>query len=114
MATSLDRQDLATAGAPAPVGALLADLGRVDRRLRQQVERLRAEGLAPTDDQFRGLYVSDTEVDAILEGQWPLDPVAGDVPDGELRLTYPPLRALTERFELDTFDVEALLICLAP
>jgi SpoVK/Ycf46/Vps4 family AAA+-type ATPase len=121
--TDLRSTPPASAPALAALDALLAELGRIDMRLRQQVDRLRSDAPALDDDQFRGLYISDAEVDAILDGQWPLAPSeigglnghgpAADLP-ADASVTYPPLRALAERFDLDHFDIEALLICLAP
>ena len=75
--------------------ALLAELSRIDQRLRQEVERLRADAPAADDDQFRGLYISDAEVDAILDGQWALTPAGLDglLPDAlPIATTVAPVR----------------------
>lgn len=46
---------------------LLAGLACIDLRVRWAVARARAAGLNP-DDEFRGLYISDEQVDALLGG----------------------------------------------
>lgn len=112
-----EQRRLPAIGAVADLGdALLAELNRIDALLRAQVARLRAGAAVPAEDQFRGLYISDADVDAILDGAWPLTPAALDGASGQLSpaVAYPPLRALAERFALDPFAVDALLICLAP
>lgn len=103
--------------AASAVQALLAELQRVDERLRRQVGLLRAGAIRDDSDQFRGLYVSDADVDAILDGDWPLAPMGETDLNGMTPVAsaeHPPLRALVHRFNLDAFDLEALLICLAP
>ncbi len=45
---------------------LLAGLAYIDLRVRWAVARARAGGLDPQDE-FRGLYVSDTQIDALLD-----------------------------------------------
>src|SRR5688572_15928605 len=44
---------------------LLAGLAYIDLRVRWAVMRARANGLNP-DDEFRGLYVSEAQIDALL------------------------------------------------
>jgi AAA+ superfamily predicted ATPase len=116
---------------------LLAALAYVDLRVRWAVLRARAHGLNP-DDEFRGLYISETQVDALLEydlghslwpasngqkaelAQWPAiladarrrwqARTAASLAAGcELRLDN-----LVTAFELTPLEIDAFLITLAP
>jgi Winged helix domain, variant/ATPase family associated with various cellular activities (AAA) len=114
---------------------LLEELRRIDLMIRLQVLRLRLQGPAAMDD-FRGLYIKEEEIDILLAEQAPFE--------AERRIDSPQLRPLLdqldvlqtgiaakkamtlragmelrlerlkERFQLSPFDVDALLICLAP
>src|SRR5262245_58530942 len=46
---------------------LLAHLARLDLRLRRAVLATRQQATAPTDDEFRGLYISDQLADTLLD-----------------------------------------------
>jgi AAA+ superfamily predicted ATPase len=116
---------------------LLAALAYVDLRVRWAVLRARAHGLNP-DDEFRGLYISETQVDALLASDlghslWP-------APNGHKAelAQWPALLAearqrwqartdagraagcemlldnLVTAFALSTAEVDAFLISLAP
>lgn len=116
---------------------LTAELARIDVRIRREVRRWQLAGQDPTDE-FRGLYVSDADASMLLErpfatswGQtvtFPLEEEQTFVramvqataaveeivtlareQDQVLRLCR-----LAETFELDRFELDALLICLAP
>jgi ATP-dependent 26S proteasome regulatory subunit len=117
---------------------LLAELECLKLLLHRQVLRLRAASLL-REDQFRGLYISDEEVDAILlQGssntpQSPerphsapgmedlairVDSAAADLAS-RLRATQLaglsiPLFRLARTFSLSPFEQFALLICVAP
>ena len=116
---------------------LLAGLAYIDLRVRWAVARARAFGLNP-DDEFRGLYISDSQVDNLLgydighnlwphaNGQaieladWPpaLDAAraqwqARTAASRAAGLTL-PLERLRERFGLNQIELDALLISLAP
>ena len=116
---------------------LEAELVRIDAMLRRQVERWQAAGQDPADA-FRGLYVSDEQADALLTRPFGTSwGQAGDqLPAGE-ELMADDLEQATRRaealaqaarqqgsmvrlerlervFDLDRFDVDTLLICLAP
>ena len=107
---------------PPSMQHLLHELGRMDQLLRQAVRRLRA---AQPDGplEFRGLYVPDAEVDAMLSGAYPIAPGFRSPQNGgedgptvavrergvELRL-----RTLADRAGLTDLDVDLLLVCLAP
>jgi hypothetical protein len=121
-------------GDPAPSAAgsasldhLLGRLGIIERRVRLAVERRRAEDPEP-DDRFRGLYISDAQVDRLLDPLRPelalaaVDPEAGleleaveaRAETAELGGADLRLRRLARGFGLDAFDVEVLLVAVAP
>lgn len=113
------------------VGHLRAELSRIDRLIRERVIRFQAEGRQ--DDQFRGLYISDDDVDAVLRSPSPwvsASGVSGQVMPGSVEsdaITRRPadqwsalesatsrLARLASAFELTAFDLDVLLLCLAP
>ena len=114
---------------------LLAELSRVDLLIRARVARARSEGRK--DDGFRGLYISDDDVDAALRS--PPSYISDDGLGSALttreyslasadsssllnlqslscsaRLRESRLRLLSDAFDLTAFDVNVLLLCLAP
>ncbi len=114
-------------GAEISLTYLLARLEIVEERVRAAVERRRADDPDPTD-RFRGLYISDAQVDGLLggpAGPWLPEPAgtasaerlagleadadAAEAAGGDLRL-----RRLARSFGLDAYDIELLLIALAP
>jgi AAA+ superfamily predicted ATPase len=112
---------------------LLAELERVDLLVRAQVARVRR--LQSEDEQFRGLYISEQEVDALLENpigmpQWLQREVTGSLdPKAALASLAQEIRerkqesiergvelrldVLRQLFGLDPFDLDVLLICAA-
>ena len=120
---------------------LYAELRRLDLLIQREVWRWRQMNSPnpKSGDEFRGLYVSEAEVDAILHGVYPgselvLDQAVGQ--DAEIAFDRAieraeqeisqrkaasvesgiPLRLaqLQSMFGLEPVDVDALLICLAP
>jgi ATP-dependent 26S proteasome regulatory subunit len=111
---------------------LLAELERIDLLIAGQVARMRR--IYARDEQFRGLYISEKEVDALLANPTG-DPVwAREVQrsnkvveqltamrtqiDQRLKASSPSgfesrLFRLKQTFGLDPFEIDALLICLA-
>jgi hypothetical protein len=104
---------------------LLARLGRIEGRVRLVVER-REEREPPAGDRFRGLYISEADVERLLDGDAPVwrdaeavrprddDPIEAWLqrqaePGDDIRL-----RRLSRDFGLDPLDTEILLIALAP
>src|SRR4029450_5443472 len=111
---------------------LLAEIERIDLLVRFPVARARR--LHPSDEQFQGLYISEDELDRLLERpsgapRWSFD---GDSPTrervaedlGRLRAKIAEgeseslrrgielrLPALIRLFGLDAYDVDCLLIC---
>ena len=106
---------------------LAGRLGLVADRVRLAVERRRTGDPDP-DDRFRGLYVSDAQVDHLLAGGH--GPLLGADPDGsaakrragieaeadaaEAAGEEVRLRRLARSFALEPLDVELLLVALAP
>ena len=111
---------------------LLAELERIDLLIAAQVARARR--LHTDDEQFRGLYISEEEIDALLKQplgrpRWARGPAARNEPGPaldeigrrnnlraqesircgiELRL-----HNLQHIFGLDPFEIDVLLVCLA-
>jgi SpoVK/Ycf46/Vps4 family AAA+-type ATPase len=116
---------------------LQAELARIDVLLRREIRRWRLAGQDPTDA-FRGLYVSDAQADALLArpfgtnwGQTvALEPeeaqafakaqaqaarqVQSLAETARCQGHTPRLEHLAIAFGLDRFEVDTLLICLAP
>jgi hypothetical protein len=82
-------------------------LARLDDRVRAAVARRRAAPPAG-DEAFRGLYVSETDVDHLLADATAPDPGA----DGSVFTAR--LAHLARAFRLEPIDVDLLLIALAP
>jgi AAA+ superfamily predicted ATPase len=106
-----------------PLGDLLPALRRLDERLTFATARARiAFGTDAAGDRFRGLYISETEVDRLLArepGTGAFHASASDVDetDDRSRSWLDPasrLGRLGRMFRLSTFDVELLLVALAP
>jgi ATP-dependent 26S proteasome regulatory subunit len=136
-ATHLTRQEPFASEGDLSLKHLQAELARIDVLIRRQVQRWRLAGQEPADN-FRGLYVSEAEVDGLLVspsgGNWgqmsDLAPEeAGTFAEAEaeaarnaqawvetaqrqgqtLRLIH-----LATAFGLDRFDLDTFLICLMP
>src|SRR5258705_8176987 len=126
-----DEDDAPATGAPARRGQqpslahLYGRLALIEARVRGAVERRRATDPDP-NDRFRGLYLSDAQVDQLLTGQVRIDD--GPIPELDQALARLEARAdlaevdgadlrlrrLALSFGLDQLDVEILLIALAP
>jgi hypothetical protein len=125
MATGVARQE-GSAG-DLSLAHLFARLGITEMRVRAAVDRRRAGDPDP-DDRFRGLYISDSQVDELLAGQpapWVSDEagataatalaaVEADADEAERSGTDLRLRRLARSFGLQPLDIELLLIALAP
>jgi AAA+ superfamily predicted ATPase len=105
---------------------LLPALRRLDERLELATARARvAFGANAANDRFRGLYISESEVERLLgrepgAGAFHASP-GSDVGDDDPDLApapwldpTSPLGRLASTFGLSTFDVELLVIALAP
>lgn len=104
--------------APARSGGVLAALDRLDRRLRAAIVRNeRVAELQGAGAAFRGLYLDRVDVDRLL-GEEPGRPRLGiDGQDPEPLVTDPlttAWRALAETCRLSPFDLDVVLVALAP
>jgi SpoVK/Ycf46/Vps4 family AAA+-type ATPase len=86
---------------------------RLDLRLRLAVESQRGELTERARDPFRGLYISEAAVDELLASAPPAE-LASRLLTEPAAYASPRLERLAELFELDAFDQDALLVCLAP
>ncbi|MFN8499785.1 MAG: ATP-binding protein [Anaerolineae bacterium] len=116
----------------------LAHLARLDLLVRREVLRARLQNGPGADDDFRGLYISDDEVDALLAGSMPVSSLLSPSHSGDAQIATlsaaitaassriadfetwsagcgpgPPLTRLTRLFGLSTVEQETLVICLA-
>jgi hypothetical protein len=107
------RIDMRTVPVASALEPLRAALARLDLRLRHEVDALRNDLAERADDPLRGLYISDSDVDALLAGGPPAESVERLLAEPASEVV-PRLARLASLFELDAFDQEALLICLAP
>jgi SpoVK/Ycf46/Vps4 family AAA+-type ATPase len=113
---------------------ILAELSRIDYLLRVYVSLARQ--IQVTDGQFQGLYISEQEVDGLLkspiglpgwatmltpqsidEVQTTFEQMTTDIGDSKIesqrRGIVMRLDELAQRFNLDSFDVDILIVCLA-
>jgi hypothetical protein len=105
---------------PLQAAEILDVLALLDERLQAAVASVRsATGAGPEDDPFRGLYVGDRDVDRMLAAA-PGQPTlmsaprsAGGTPT-RLAAALPKADWLTRAFGLSSFDLDLILITLAP
>ncbi len=103
------------------LGHLFARVALVEARVRAMVEHRRRDDPAP-DDPFRGLYLTDDDVDRLLTARAPGpprdDPALREVERAcdaaEAAGSPSRLRALQRACGLDDLDVEILLAALVP
>jgi ATPase family associated with various cellular activities (AAA) len=114
-------------GAPDPsLAYLFGRLAIVEARVRAAVDRRRADDPDP-NDRFRGLYISDAQVDGLLAGATSLVEEAWTTAAVDARTSLDRaadeaeaagadirLRRLARAFRLEPDDVELLLVALAP
>jgi AAA+ superfamily predicted ATPase len=114
-------------------GHIMAHLERIDLLIQAQVQRARVAYQA--DNAFQGLHISEEEVEALLErpaglpqwalGQWrdvnihdAVDRLAAKIGVREQEVSQAANRLrlldLAKLFELSPFDLDVVLICLAP
>ena len=102
---------------------LFARLGLIEVRVRALVDHRRQDDPAP-DDPFRGLYITEEDVDRLLPPRSP-EPVPApdeaawsavekDCDQAEQGGTRSRLRALQESFDLTDLDVEILVTAMLP
>ncbi len=97
----------------------------MEARVRAAVERRRSVDPDP-NDRFRGLYISDSQVDDLLQGRVrlvpdPVDELSAAVArvEGQAELAEASgadlrLRRIARSFDLDAADLEILLVAIAP
>jgi len=122
-------------GYPNSLAHLVEELRRLDLMIRFQVEQVKRMALGVTPE-FKGLYIAEEEIDAILAADKPWDTPPQPVPPDLIPLiedrqaleeriaarkaasqragTELRLERLRQLFGLCPFDVDALLLCLAP
>ncbi len=115
----------AAAGHDPSLADLYGHVALVEARVRAAVDRRRAADAEP-DDRFRGLYISDAQVDELLEGPArtadadPVDTTAARArldaraADAEGSGADLRLRRLARSFGLDEADTLILLVAIAP
>jgi Winged helix domain, variant/ATPase family associated with various cellular activities (AAA) len=91
---------------------LRASLFRLDLRLRLAVEAQRTDLTERARDPFRGLYISEADVDALLAST-PAADLARIYLAEPAAVSSPRLDRLARLYQLDAFEQEALLVCLA-
>jgi hypothetical protein len=114
------------------LGHLLAELKRVELKLRLQAVKLRQENGRAGEDRFRGLYISEREVETILNSPHDQPPdkstisvlaqslrqfeaeVAHKKKESLCRGIVLQLCELQEMFHLSAFDIDVLLVCALP
>jgi AAA+ superfamily predicted ATPase len=99
-------------------GDLARSLERLDHILRRATERvLAAYGHEVAGDPFRGLYISSRDAERLLD-TWPGMPAPDDAADEPSLLEAidqdGPLARLAQGYGLSGFDVDVLLLALAP
>jgi hypothetical protein len=85
-------------------------LQRLDAALARETQRLRARYQLSLDE-FRGLFISDEQIDALLARSGPPSPGPDETP---ARDPHAALDAVAARFGLDDLAVDVLLLALAP
>ncbi|MBE0479550.1 MAG: hypothetical protein IBX68_01070, partial [Dehalococcoidia bacterium] len=113
---------------------LMAELERVDLRLRLRVHRIRQKNGQRGEDEFRGLYISEDDLDSLMADGVATRDTAAPEDDPSLVLAQGRLEKevarrkrgsaangvrlrlseLADKFSLNPFEVDTLLICLLP
>jgi SpoVK/Ycf46/Vps4 family AAA+-type ATPase len=115
---------------------LFEELRRLDLVLNERITRQRSEPGAPRFNDFRGLFIAEDEIAQLVDENSAaplfdeqtsekLGAFAAAIAEAEKAITnnvseslkqgvYLSLQRLAEVFQLSPFDVDALLICLAP
>jgi SpoVK/Ycf46/Vps4 family AAA+-type ATPase len=122
-------------GFPGSLQHILAELERIDLLIQSAVNRARE--VQGAGDEFQGLYIPEQEVDLLLSEpaglpRWAAEPGSAGLPQVRAGLTQIAaaigrrksasraagvvlrLDELARLFGLTSFDIDALLICLAP
>jgi hypothetical protein len=88
-------------------------LGRLDDLLNRATKAADAfHGGAPAADPYRGLYITPNDVERMLAREPGAPLLAGQDPGAKSE--YPRLARLSERFDLDAFDQDVIVLVAAP
>jgi SpoVK/Ycf46/Vps4 family AAA+-type ATPase len=115
-----EEKGLRIAAAEQPLDGLLLALGRLDQRLeRASAVAQTGPGAESAADPYRGLYISNEDVAGLLARRPCAPPFAGSGHDEEHLFEsvkdYPArLVQLAEAYDLSHFDLDVVLIALAP
>jgi ATP-dependent 26S proteasome regulatory subunit len=117
---------------------LTAELKRIELKLRLKVAKIRQGNSQPEVDGFRGLYVSDKQIDAIIKTPFPQQGDGSSQPSNPTsenlieslkqleediaekrqeslrRGLTPRLNELGRLFHLSMFDIDTILVCILP
>jgi hypothetical protein len=101
------------------VDGLLAMLRRLDRRLEPMVTGMQAASPEAAGDPYRGLYVSQAEVEQLLgrppgEPRFPRNGTTSTESEQDVSSPVPRLPWLKSRFGLSPFDLDLVVLALAP
>ena len=101
------------------VDGLLAMLRRLDRRLEPMVTGMQAASPEAAGDPYRGLYVSQAEVEQLLgrppgEPRFPRNGTTSTESEQDVSSPVPRLPWLKTRFGLSPFDLDVVVLALAP
>jgi SpoVK/Ycf46/Vps4 family AAA+-type ATPase len=108
-----DLTDLAPADREVDWQELRATLAQLDLRLRVTGEAHRDIISARAQDPFLGMRITDADVDNILAAT-PAKDIARRLLGEQHWPKFPRMQRLVQLFDLQPFEEEALLICLAP
>src|SRR5207302_8737364 len=106
-----------------PLEHLGAELERLDVLLRREVLRLRAGNVLAEADDFRGLYIPDAQVDALLARNGLPEPEIDELGARAAALRRSidlrsgpelPLRRIARALDLSDLELDALVVALAP
>ncbi len=93
---------------------------RLDRRLEQAIAAAeKVFGAPPGSDSYRGLYITRAEANRLLSGEpgsmaWPSTSSLADDTASDQNVQNPRLSSLSRAFGLSPFEVDAIVIALAP
>jgi hypothetical protein len=113
--TENNRQKLDTEG-KRPIDVLLPALHRLDHMLERAVAAAEgAYGTKAATDPYRGLYITRDDVERLLVREAGAPVLLARIQDGSDAVPeFPHLAWLQRTFNLSPFDLDAILIALAP
>jgi AAA+ superfamily predicted ATPase len=97
------------------LAAIMAALQRLDQLLEWAVAAMHGSAAQPVSASWSGLYIDQAEVGRLLARTPGESPFTGERPPEERRGTADtPLNRLIQTFQLSPFDVDVILLALAP